>query len=107
MERNQSALVVVSSEWSERPGIRRLLAPTDSGRRVGTEEHWIVARIIDTENRRGLWIELNTRRRMSDPAIPAYRLLIPWNAVLALLYDPEQSDAGNELVKLSALDAAA
>lgn len=104
IEANKSALIVVSTEWSERSGIRRLLGPTDSRRPVSAHEHFIIARVVDAEDHRGLWIELNTKRRVEDPTIPRHRLLIPWGAVLSVLYDPDQGDPDDELTKLWKLD---
>ena len=100
IEPGKSALIVVETDWSERKGIRRLLGATDSGRPVSADEHYIIARVIDQGDARGLWIELNTKRRFKDPTVPRRTMLIPWGAVLSILYDPDQPDPDDELTKL-------
>jgi hypothetical protein len=94
IENGKTALIVVETSWSKRPGIARLLRSGNPDDRSHPEakEHHITAKVLETKDPRGLWIELHTERRRKDPTKPVYELLIPWGAVLAMLHNPEPEE---------------
>ena len=84
--KNTPSAIVVSSQWRHFGGINLYLGRADH---VGTDEDGsgvIEAHILDANDNRGLWIELNTNRKWPDR--PLQNLLIPWQYVLAVVLEP-------------------
>lgn len=103
----KTASIIVETTWSERPLIRAVLGPTDRGMRVTAQETRIDAKILDYQDVRGLWIELNTKRSQREPEVSRRQMLIPWPAILSIVTGPEDElDAdAEELRRLHELGA--
>ena len=100
--KNASAVIVVDRNWANLAGIRVFLRryETPSKEIGGTDSsHLIRARILDSEDNRGLWIELFTDQHRKDPTTKRLSLMIPWNNVIALVLSEEWTPALQEEIR--------
>jgi hypothetical protein len=88
---NETAVIVVYREWANYRGVRVFLNPGPP-REEGDQSYIIEAKVLDSEDHRGLWIELNTEQHEQDPRILPFRLLVPWHQVIAIVL-PEESQS--------------
>ena len=85
--KNASAAIVVSRDWANLAGVRiflrRFQAPSEE---IGGSDHshLILARVLDSVDDRGLWIELFTNQQQKDPKIKKLSLMIPWVYIIAI-----------------------
>ncbi|MGE5818335.1 MAG: hypothetical protein ACM37Z_09955 [Deltaproteobacteria bacterium] len=87
--------VVVNRHWANLQGVRMFLRPEREieGR---DESHVVFARMLDSEDDHGLWIELNTAKHEQDPAVKRFQFLIPWSQVISVVVAEEFSAAIQE-----------
>jgi hypothetical protein len=55
-----------------------------------------LAKVLDSEDPKGLWIELNTERHRQDPTVKTYAFLIPWSQLVGMAIAGDFSQAINE-----------
>jgi len=81
-----NAAVVVRRDWVNLHWVRAFLRRYDQPQREvrGDESHTIFARVLESDDPHGLWIELNTTKHAEDPSIDRLTFLVPWGEVLAV-----------------------
>ena len=92
-------VVVVNRKWANLHGVRMFLRQNDNPQqdiRGVDESHIVFAKVLDSEDARGLWIELNTDRHREDPSVERFSLLIPWSQVLTVVIAKEFGPAIRE-----------
>lgn len=96
IEKGTNVAVVVNRNWANLHGVRMFLRHyQDPGKeiRATDESHVIFADVIDSEDRKGLWIELYTAQHRKDPTVKSFPLFIPWSQVLSIVIAEEFSPA--------------
>ena len=84
IDKGVSVAVVINRHWANLQGVRMFLRPEkDIG--GADESHVVFATMLDSEDRNGLWIELNAAKHKQDPTVKVYSFLIPWNQVLGVV----------------------
>ncbi len=53
----------------------------------------LFAKVLDAEDSRGMWIEVDRRKSTPDSGVDQFQLLIPWSEVLSLVVAKEFSSA--------------
>lgn len=92
IKKNVNIAVVVRKSWARLEGIKLFLRPPDDVK--GTDDsHVIFARVLDSQDDRGFWIELNTTKHRQDPSAQRYAFMIPWQEVLAIVIAKDFSPA--------------
>ncbi|MBZ5547045.1 MAG: hypothetical protein LAO22_03645 [Acidobacteriia bacterium] len=92
IKKNANVAVVVRKSWARLEGIKLFLRPPDEVQ--GTDDsHVIFARVLDSNDDRGFWIELNTKRHQQDPSVERFALMIPWQELLAIVLAKDFSPA--------------
>jgi hypothetical protein len=97
--KGSDAAIVINRAWANLHGVRIFLRqnedPSREIRGVDTS-HIVFAKVLDSHDQRGLWVELNTERHRADASVERYSLLIPWNQVLTVVLTEEWSPAIRE-----------
>jgi hypothetical protein len=84
IDKGTSVAVVINRHWAHLQGVRMFLRPEkDIG--GADESHVIFARMLDSEDPNGLWIELNTAKHKEDSTVKRFSFLIPWNQILSVV----------------------
>lgn len=99
-----SVAVVVNREWANLRGVRLFLRQNQNPEKEihGVDEsHIILARLINSEDPQGLWIELKPPMSKEDPTAHRYHFFIPWSQVFAVVVAEEfplaiQEEVGKE-----------
>jgi hypothetical protein len=83
LKKNTSIAVIVTREWVNLRCVRLFVR---EGREIPKESdsHIIFARVLDSEDPRGLWID-NQEKHENDPSVDLQGIMIPWNAVLSVV----------------------
>jgi hypothetical protein len=84
IKKNSSVAVIVPRRWVNLRGIRLFVR---EGREIpeNADSHIILARVLDSEDPRGLWIELNRGTHEKDPSVKLQSMMVPWNEVLSII----------------------
>jgi hypothetical protein len=91
IKKGTSVAVVVTKSWANLFGVRAFIR---EGREIGTshdESHIIRARVLDSGDPWGLWVETNTAKHESDPSVKLQSIMIPWSAVLSIVLQQDLS----------------
>ena len=99
IDKGTNVAVVVNRHWANLQGVRMFLRHyQDPEREIrGTDEsHVIFADVLDSENSKGLWIELYTDQQRKDSTVKRLPLFIPWNQILSIVIVKEFSPAIRE-----------
>ena len=86
--KNASAGIVVSRDWANLVCVRMFLRHNQTpSKEIGGADssHLIEAKVLDSEDNRGLWIELFTDQHRQDPTAKRLSLLVPWNYITAIV----------------------
>jgi hypothetical protein len=86
VEKRTSAAIVVSHHWANLVGVRAFLRQKDDPHReirAQDDSHVILAKIVDSEDPVGLWIEIEWRKQ--DGNLEKRTFLIPWREVLTIV----------------------
>lgn len=81
-----SAAIAVTHNWANLQGVRAFLRQKEDPRREirgDDDSHIITAKILDSEDPVGLWIEIDWR--MQDETLEKRNFLIPWREVLTVV----------------------
>jgi hypothetical protein len=57
------------------------------------ESHILFATVLDSDDERGVWIELAANKQKQDSAAERFRLLIPWSEILTIVVAKQFSPA--------------
>jgi hypothetical protein len=91
--------VVLNRDWANLQGVRLFLRQNDTPAREirgPDESHIVFAKVLDSGDARGLWIELNTDRHRKDSTVKRFSFLVPWSQVLTIVIAEEFSPAIRE-----------
>jgi hypothetical protein len=92
------------SHWANLRGVRIFLRQNqnpDQEIRGEDDSHVIFGELLDYEDLRGLWIELNSHKHQQDATVQRQTLLIPWSEVLTLVLAEKFSpEVWNEAKKI-------
>ncbi len=93
--RGTNVAVVVNRDWANLQGVRLFLRQTQAPAREirGVDEsHIVFAKVLDADDSKGLWIDLDPER---------HRLLVPWVQILAVVvaeeFSPEIREAARKI----------
>jgi len=96
IDKGASVAIVVNRAWANLHGVKMFLrqgeAPETDIRGVD-DSHILFAKVLDAEDSRGVWIEVDTNKHEEDLASDSVRMMIPWNQVLAIVVAPRFSPA--------------
>ena len=94
IDKDSEVAVIVKRAWVNLHGIRLFLHENPRADIRGVDEsHTLFARVLDAEDARGVWIEVERRKQTEDAGVERFRMLIPWTEVLALVVGKEFSPA--------------
>jgi len=96
IEKGARVAVVVNRDWVNLHGVKMFLRHhegTKTDTRGVDESHVLFANVLDTEDVRGVWIEVQTEENGDNPALDRFRMLIPWSQVLTIVVAKEFSPA--------------
>src|ERR1043166_68109 len=85
--------IIVFQQWARLHGISHFLGnqgeyeslPPQRVPNVRDDSHVFYAKVLDDEDSRGLWVELNTERHRKYGTIKPGAFLIPWSQVLGIV----------------------
>jgi hypothetical protein len=94
IDKGSAVAVVVKRAWANLHGVRMFLHENPLAEIRGVDEsHILFAKVLDAENSKGLWIEVDRRKTRQDSGVEQFRILIPWSEVVALVVGKEFSSA--------------
>ncbi len=97
ISKGSSAAVVVDRDWANLAGVRiflrRYQEPSKETKAEST--HLILAKILDAEDRHGLWVELSANSTSADQAKPL-TLMIPWAKITTIALTDDWTPALEE-----------
>lgn len=96
IDKNASTAVVVKRTWANLHGVKMFLRQHENQQaeiRGVDESHIIFATVLDSDNTRGVWIELTADKQKQDSAVERFNLLIPWSQILAIIVAEQFSPA--------------
>ena len=99
IDKGTNVAVVVNRHWANLQGVRTFLRHyQDPGKetRGSDESHVIFADVLDSDDSKGLWIELYTDQYRNDSTAKRLPLFIPWGQVLCIVIAEEFSPAIRE-----------
>jgi hypothetical protein len=78
-----SIALVVQRSWANLRSVRLIIR---EGREIkeGDDSHIIFARVLDSSDSHGLWVELNTEKHKQDPSVKLLSVMIPWSVILMI-----------------------
>ena len=89
IEKGTSVAVVVNRRWANLQAVRIFLRQNqnpDQEIRGVDDSHLVFGKLLDYEDSRGLWIELNSDKHEQAPAtVQRESLLVPWSHVLTIV----------------------
>jgi hypothetical protein len=88
IDKRASVAVVVKRTWVNLHGVKMFLRPNDNPQvqiRGVDESHILFATVLDSEDARGVWIELTNDRPEPDSGVARVTLLVPWSQVLTIV----------------------
>jgi hypothetical protein len=96
IDKDASVAVVVNRAWANLHGVRMFLRPSENPQSEirGVDESYILfAKVSDSDDPRGIWIELNVDEPRVGHEVERFRLLVPWTQVLAIVVADQFSAA--------------
>jgi hypothetical protein len=107
IDKDTTAAVVVNRNWANLHGVRIFLREHDHPEREirGDDSHIVFAKVLDHDDPKGLWIELNTAKHREDSTVKRRSFLIPWSQVVTVVVGEEFSPAIRDEVRKMGFDA--
>src|SRR5690242_3006268 len=96
IDKNASIAVIVKRTWANLHGVRMFLRPHESPQaeiRGVDESHILFATVVDSEDARGIWIDVTGDKEKPASAAARVSLLVPWSEVLTIVVADEFSAA--------------
>ena len=93
--KNASTAVVVKQTWANLHGVKMFLRQENPRAEIrGVDEsHVLFATVLDSDDARGVWIELTASKQKEDSAGGRFSLLVPWSEVLTIVVADQFSAA--------------
>ena len=88
IDKGASVAVVVTRTWVNLHGVKIFLrqhADWQAEIRGVDESHILFATVLDSDDARGVWIELTNHEQKPDSGMGRTSLLIPWSHVLTIV----------------------
>ncbi|MGB6944370.1 MAG: hypothetical protein WBE37_18355 [Bryobacteraceae bacterium] len=103
--KGKAVAVIVRRDWANLAAVRIFLrqGETPPGKQIGgsDDSHIIFTDVLDADDPKGLWIELNTERHKDDPSVERFPFLVPWAYVLAVVisekFSPEVYESARKM----------
>jgi len=93
IDKGSTVAVVVKRTWANLHGVRIFLHENSQAEIRGMDEsHILFAKVLDAEDSKGVWIEVDRRKPTQDCG-EQFQILVPWSEVLALVVGKEFSPA--------------
>lgn len=99
IDKGASVAVIVRRSWANLAGVRVFLrhnANPEREIRGSDDSHIITAKMLDSEDPNGLWVELSTEKQRKDPGEKKASFFIPWSEVLTVVVGEDFSPAIRE-----------
>ena len=96
IDKDASIAVVVKRTWANLHGVKMFLRPHENPQaeiRGVDDSHILFATVLDSDDARGLWIELTANQQKEDSAAEPFSLLVPWSQVLTVVIAEQFSPA--------------
>jgi hypothetical protein len=94
IEKSLAIAVVVKRTWANLHGVRMFLREDRQAEIRGIDEsHVLFVKVVDAEDSRGMWIEVERHKRAGESGMEQFNILIPWSEVLAVVTAEEFSSA--------------
>ncbi len=108
IKKGTSIAVIVRKSWANLYGVRVFIREGREIRDSHDDSHILFARLLDSGDACGLWIETNTGKHESDPSVRLLSLMIPWHEVvsIAVLRDDLYPELWAEAKKLGFVSGA-
>ena len=104
IDKDASIAVVVKRTWANLHGVKMFLRQHGNQQteiRGVDESHIIFATVLDSDDARGVWIELTADKQKQDSTVEQFNLLIPWSQILTIIVAEQFSTAiGQEARKI-------
>jgi hypothetical protein len=88
IDKGASIAVVVRRTWANLHGIKMFLRQHENPQteiRGVDESHILFATILDSDDARGVWIQLTPDKKQADSGTGPVSLLIPWSQLLTIV----------------------
>ena len=87
IDKDASIAVVVKRSWVNLHGVKMFLRCGNSQAEIrGVDEsHILFATVLDSDDARGVWIELAANKQEQNSAGERFSLLVPWSEVLTIV----------------------
>ncbi|MBI2817458.1 MAG: hypothetical protein HYX72_11015 [Acidobacteria bacterium] len=99
ISKNSSAAIVVDRDWANLAGVRIFLRRyQDPSKEVKGSDtsHLILAKILESEDRHGLWVEMRADKVPADQVSKPLTLMIPWTKITAIALTEDWTPALQE-----------
>ena len=99
IDKDARVAVVVNRAWANLHGVKLFLRSHENPQaevRGVDESHILFVTVLDSGDARGLWIESAKDKKKPESAVERFRLLVPWNQVLAIAIADQFSPAIRE-----------
>ena len=95
LDKDASIAVVVKRTWANLHGVKMFLRPEGPQTEIrGVDEsHILFATVLDSEDQRGVWIELAANKPKQGSAMERFSLLVPWSEILTIVVSKQFSAA--------------
>jgi hypothetical protein len=94
IDEGSTVAVVVKRTWANLHGVRMFLHENPLAEIRGVDEsHVLFVKVLDAEDSKGVWIEVDRRKPTQDSGVEQFHILVPWSEVLALVVGKEFSSA--------------
>ena len=96
LDKHASIAVVVRRAWVNLHGVKMFLRQQESPQteiRGVDESHVIFATVLDSDDARGVWIEMAANGHKQDTAAERFSILVPWSQVLTIVVAEQFSPA--------------
>ena len=94
IEKGSTVAVVVKRAWANLHGVRMFLHENPQAEIRGMDEsHVLFAKVLEAEDSKGVWIEVEQRKPEQEGGVVQFIVLIPWSEVFALVVGNEFSSA--------------
>ena len=96
IDKDASIAVVVKRAWANLHGVKMFLRPPENPQteiRGVDESHILFARVLDSDDSRGVWIQLTADGAKQDSAKESFSLLVPWSQILTIVVAKQFSPA--------------
>jgi hypothetical protein len=95
IDKNAAIAVVVKQTWANLHGVKMFLRQENPQAEIrGVDEsHILFATVLDSDDARGVWIELTANKQKQDSHGARFSLLVPWSEVLTIVVAEQFSAA--------------